>query len=339
MFGGIRFSEFDATNTRKVGKVKEFLNAIDLEISPDIEVFVTASEEGEMVACGGLAGKILKCVAVTPRLRGQGFILTVMTELLKAAYQRGRNELFLFSSPKNREFFEGCGFKFIEQSGTEVMLMENTHNLDGYKDQLTALKKEGECVGSIVMNANPFTLGHRYLVEQAAGKCDWLHVFVVREDASAFKFDDRLRLIREGLAHLKNVTIHEGSDYLISKATFPTYFIKDEGKIDALYSELDLRVFKNHIAPQLGITHRFVGHEPYCVVTNEYNQQMKKVLINNDTSSKIEVIELERLKSGKDAISASRVRALMDEENWDEVQLLVPPTTFEFLKAMPHAGR
>ena len=339
MFGGIRFSEFDANNVRKVNKVKTFLNAIDLEISPDIEVFVTASEEGEMVACGGLAGKILKCVAVTPRLRGQGFILTVMTELLKAAYKRGRNELFLFSSPKNREFFEGCGFKFIEQSGTEVMLMENTYNLQTYKEHLTGLKKEGKTIGSIVMNANPFTLGHRYLVEQAARKCDWLHLFVVREDASAFKFDDRLKLIKQGLSHLQNVIIHEGSDYLISKATFPTYFIKDQGKIDSLHSELDLKVFKNQIAPQLGITHRFVGHEPYCVVTNEYNQQMKQILMTEDTSPKIEVIELERLKSGKDAISASRVRRLLDEEDWDAVQLLVPPTTFEFLKSMPQVGR
>ena len=339
MYGSIRFSEFDSSNTRKVSKVKEFLNAIDLEISPDIEVFVTASEEGEMVACGGLAGKILKCVAVTPRLRGQGFILTVMTELLKAAYKRGRNELFLFSSPKNRDFFEGCGFKFIEQSGTEVMLMENTHNLDAYKEHLQALKKEGKSIGSIVMNANPFTLGHRYLVEQAASQCDWLHLFVVREDASTFKFDDRLRLIREGLAHIDNVTIHEGSDYLISKATFPTYFIKDAGQIDTLYSELDLKVFKNHIAPQLGITHRFVGHEPYCVVTNEYNQQMKRVLMGEGQGDVISVVELQRIQSGKEAISASRVRRLVGEEKWDEVQLLVPPTTFEFLKNMPRLGR
>lgn len=330
-----RFSEFESSNSAKVKQVETFLNSIDLEISPDIELFVTAKEDQEMVACGGLAGKVLKCVAVAPKLRGQGFILKVMTQLLKAAYKRNRNELFLFSDPKNREFFEGCGFKFIDQSGNEAMLMENTRNLEKYKKHLRSLAQPGEKIGSIVMNANPFTLGHRYLVEQSAKKCDWLHLFVVKEDASVFKFQDRLSLIKAGLAHIKNVTIHEGSDYLISKATFPTYFIKDEGKINALHSELDLKVYKHHIAPSLGITHRFVGHEPYCVVTNEYNQQMKRVLTCKDETIAIEVIEIPRLESGEKAISASRVRALVDEGKMDEVKLLVPTSTYDFLESMP----
>ena len=334
MFENIRFNEFEADNSQKLAKVKAFLDKIEVKISPDIEFFVTAHEGREMVACGGLAGKTLKCVAITPRLRGQGFILKVMTHLLKAAYKRGRNELFLFSNPKNRDFFEGCGFRFIEESGGEVMVMENTNNLQLYKEHLQTLRKDGEKIGSIVMNANPFTLGHRYLVEQSAQSCDWLHLFVVREDASVFKFSDRLRLIKAGLKHIPNLTIHEGSDYIISKATFPTYFIKDEGKIDMLYSELDLRVFKNHIAPQLGITHRFVGHEPYCVVTNDYNNQMKRILTQKNETDPIEVIELTRINSDEMPISASRVRKLMDEGKMDEVKLLVPSTTFEFLQTL-----
>ena len=336
MFNEIRFSEFDSMNTRKVKRVKEFLKTINLDFSSDIEVFVVGMENDEIVSCGGLAGNILKCVAVTPRLRGKGLVNLLMTELLKSAFKRGRNKLFLFTNPKNREFFEGCSFKFIEQSGTEVMLMENTHNLDEYKKHLSTFRKDFDSVGSIVMNANPFTLGHQYLVEQAAVNCDWLHLFVVREDASTFKFDDRLNLIRKGLKDFKNITIHEGSDYLISKATFPTYFIKDEGKVDSLYSELDLKVFKNHIAPELGITHRFVGHEPHCVVTHEYNEQMKKVLNNTKTSPAIKLVEFERLKSGNKVISASLVRSLIDQQKWDEAQLLVPSSTLEFLKNMPH---
>ena len=88
MFDEIRFSEFDSTNTRKVKRVKEFLKTIDLDFSSDIEVFVVGMENGEIVSCGGLAGKILKCVAVTPRLRGKGLINLLMTELLKSAFKR-----------------------------------------------------------------------------------------------------------------------------------------------------------------------------------------------------------------------------------------------------------
>jgi [citrate (pro-3S)-lyase] ligase len=184
------------------------------------------------------------------------------------------------------------------------------------------------------MNCNPFTLGHRYLVEQACARSFWVHLFVVKEDASFFSFKDRYRLICEGLAHLKNLTIHEGSDYIISKATFPTYFIKDKKQIDSLFTELDLNIFRNHLAPELGITHRFVGMEPLCVVTNEYNQQMKKILSRPSTSPSIEVVELERIEYKGEPISASRVRRLMQEKNVEEIRHLVPPTTYALIETM-----
>ena len=39
-------------------------------------------------------------------------------------------------------------------------------------------------VGCIVMNANPFTLGHEYLVQYAASRVHKLFVMVVSEDKS-----------------------------------------------------------------------------------------------------------------------------------------------------------
>ncbi len=88
------------------------------------------------------------------------------------------------------------------------------------------------------MNANPFTLGHRHLVEQAAAQCDALHLFVVREDASFFPFSARLEMVRAGVAHLPNVVVHEGSQYIISRATFPAYFLKETGKVQQAWSEI-----------------------------------------------------------------------------------------------------
>lgn len=46
-----------------------------------------------------------------------------------------------------------------------------------------------------MMNANPFTNGHRYLIQQAAAQCDWLHLFLVKEDSSRFPYEDRLDLV------------------------------------------------------------------------------------------------------------------------------------------------
>jgi len=328
----IKFSQFESTNVRRVKRVKEFLDENQLDLSSDIELFVVAMEENKMIACGGLSGKVLKCIAVADERRGEGIILKVMTQLLNAAYNRNQQELFLFSTPKNIKFFKDCGFKLIEECDGEVILMENSKNIENYQKELTKLKKNGDVIGTIVMNANPFTLGHLYLVEEASKRSDWLHLFVVREDASAFKFADRIKLIRQGTAHIKNITIHEGSDYIISKATFPTYFIKDKGMVDELHAKLDLNVFRNQLAPYLGITHRFVGTEPYCKVTNNYNKNMKKILEDkNGKSEPIEVVEIERIEFNEQAISASRVRKLLKEKSYEELRSIVPPSTYEFL--------
>ena len=327
----VSFSRFDSTSVRRVKKVEEFLDSVSLEISPDIETFISAKENGQIVACGGLAGNVLKCIAITPEKRGEGFVLSVMTELLNAANDKGKKELFIFSSPKNRSFFEGCGFHLIQECDNQIILMENSENLSSYKKRLSKYKKDGKKIGSIVMNANPFTLGHQYLVERAASKCEHLHLFVVRENASEFSFTDRLRLIKEGTLHVKNVTVHEGSDYIISKATFPTYFIKDKGEVNEIHAKLDLNIFRNHLAPVLGITHRFVGSEPYCKVTNNYNQNMKKILQEEAQSKPIEVVEIPRIEENSKAISASRVRVVLQESRYDELSKLVPKSTYDFL--------
>lgn len=329
----LSYSEFDISNTRRVIKVKEFLDKNELDMSEDVELFVTIKDNDEMIACGGLSGKVLKFMAVSNERRGEGLILKVMTHLLNAAYSRNRHDLFLFSTPKNIASFKECGFKLIEECDGQIILMENNKNLEHYQEKLLKLKEDGNVIGSIVMNANPFTLGHLYLVEEASKKSDWLHLFVVKEDASEFKFNDRLALIKAGTSHIKNLTIHEGSDYIISSATFPTYFIKDKGMINELHAKLDLNVYRNRIAPYLGITHRFVGSEPYCKVTNNYNLNMKKIL--EDTNSEftpIEVVEIGRVEFADKPISASLVRSLLKEKNYEELANIVPQTTLKFLK-------
>lgn len=284
----VRFSEFDATNERKVTKVKDFLDRNDLVLSDDVELYVTASEEGEMVACGGISGKILKCVAVTPRLRGQRFVLKVIDALLDAAKHRGQEELFLFSAPKNQSYFETHGFKLIEKSGDEVILMENSDNLSKYQKQLFSMRKEGEVIASMIVCDSLVIENGIEQIEHASRECDWLHVFIVCNDGIYDKKSfERLSL---SLKHLPNVTLHENSDYLISKATFPTYFIKDESHISALHAELDLKIFKNHIAPVLGITHRFVTGDGKS--NKIYFDTMKKIFSDNSQNSSIKVIEL-----------------------------------------------
>ena len=179
--------------------------------------------------------------------------------------------------------------------------------------------------GVVVMNCNPFTLGHRYLIEQAAKQVERLFVMVVREDCSLFAYAERKAMVEQGVAHLKNVTVIDGSEYAISQATFPTYFLKRLDDAADTQMLLDLDLFRRHIAPALGATVRFVGTEPTDRLTRRYNELMHEVLAD--------VRETARLEKEGNAVSASRVRKTMEQGDMSTIRQLVPPTTLPYIIA------
>ena len=208
-------------------EVRKLLAANDLELDDQIEVFVVCRSDGRLVACAGLDHYTIKCVAVAEDVRGESLSLELGSEVVQLAAARGQFHLFLYSKPRNLPLFRGWGFYPLVEVPERVVMMENSPvALERYCDSLRAQRRPGEKVGGIVLNANPFTLGHRYLVEQAARACDWLHVFVVKEDASMFSYADRYALVAAGVKGIDNLTLYPGSDYIISRATFPRYFLK-----------------------------------------------------------------------------------------------------------------
>lgn len=179
--------------------------------------------------------------------------------------------------------------------------------------------------GCIVMNCNPFTLGHRYLIEQAAKQVERLYVMVVKEDCSLFAYTERKAMVEQGVADIENVSVIDGSDYAISRATFPTYFLKRLDDAADTQMLLDLDLFRRHIAPALGATVRFVGTEPTDQLTRRYNQLMHEVLKD--------VREINRLEKDGNAVSASRARKAMEEGDMNTIRQLVPPTTLPYIIA------
>lgn len=179
--------------------------------------------------------------------------------------------------------------------------------------------------GVVVMNCNPFTLGHRYLIEQAAKQVERLYVMVVREDCSLFAYTERKAMVEQGVADIENVSVIDGSDYAISRATFPTYFLKRLDDAADTQMLLDLDLFRRHIAPALGATVRFVGTEPTDQLTRRYNQLMHEALKD--------VRETDRLEKDGNAVSASRVRKAMEEGDMNTIRQLVPPTTLPYIIA------
>ena len=304
---------------RMAARYKDFLSICGLRDEADADVIALMTDDDlNIVACGARAGKTLKQFAVSPDCEGGGACAEVLSVLIDDAMQRGIWRLFLCTKPKNRAMFASMGFEPIV-STADAVLMENRRN--GFSDFLASIPRhDGDC-GAVVMNCDPFTKGHLHLVEYAAAHCGTLYLFVVSESGSLFSPAERFDMVKKGVAHIKNCEILQSDAYLVSRETFPAYFIRDERHADAVKADLDVELFRTRIAPALHITKRFVGEEPFSPTTRAYNERMKELL----PQSGIELCEIPRLG----AISASRVRSLIREGRIEETKDLVPETTYE----------
>jgi len=207
--------------------------------------------------------------------------------------------------------------------------LEKDETLQAYLKNLNKLREDNiaaKNIGAVVVNCNPFTNGHKYLIEKASEMVDFLYIFVVEENKSFFSFDDRKNLVEKGTSHLKNVQVLPSGHFIISSFTFPGYFTKEEiaPEID---SSFDVEIFGKYVCPALNITTRFVGTEPNCQITKAYNSSMKEIL----PFYNVELIELERFEYNELPISATSVRKLLEEKQFHEIQKIVPTTTYTFL--------
>ena len=290
------------------------------------EEFVLLWEGDDLAATGSRQGNILKYLAVDPGHQGEGLLATLITALHQEAFAQGYRHLFLYTKPANEHLFRDLMFYPVAATD-KVLLMEDKP--DGVQSFLNTLPVEtcDGIVGAAVMNCDPFTLGHRYLVESAAKECDKFYVFVLSEDRGHFSAADRLAMVKAGTADLKNVTVLPTGPYLISAATFPTYFLKDRDGAEQVQCLLDIAIFCKYFAPHFGIQRRYVGTEPLSPMTNKYNGALKA----NLPGKGIEVREIPRLEKAGAPVSASAVRKALESNDWEALRSLVPPTTFDHL--------
>lgn len=314
------------TTPRQRQRIEAFLKHNALRIDDMNYYAAVLDDDGEMIAGGGLKDDVIKCVAVDDAHKGEAIANMLVSHLISHANQEGYGCIKLFTKPKNRQLFESLSFRLLAEA-PEAILMET--GIGGISNTVEALKKikdNGER-GVVVMNCNPFTLGHRYLIEQAAKQVERLYVMVVREDCSLFAYTERKAMVEQGVTDIENVSVIDGSDYAISRATFPTYFLKRLDDAADTQMLLDLDLFRRHIAPALGAKVRFVGTEPTDELTRRYNELMMESL------GKDHVVQIPRLENGGMAVSASRVRRAMESNSLKEAAQLVPPTTLPYIIA------
>lgn len=189
------------------------------------------------------------------------------------------------------------------------------------------IKPDYKKVGCIVMNCNPFTLGHKYLVETAAKEVEYLYLFVVEENKSFFSFEDRFNMVKRGVQEFENVCVLPSGNFMISAMTLPGYFKKDYLQEVVIDATEDLTIFATKIAPTFHITVRFAGEEPNDKFTKQYNKAMEMEL----PKYQIQFIEIPRKQVEHIPISATNVRNFLKQQDFDKIKKLVPETTYDYL--------
>jgi [citrate (pro-3S)-lyase] ligase len=318
--------------SRDIESARRLIESQQLRFEEPFDDLIGIHEEGQLVAAAARSGFVLKMFAIDEAHQGGALLGTLATELVRLGRAEGHETFFVFTRPEHVGAFEQLNFRLLASDGP-VALLEYGGGLEAYLAAHAHLRRPGRN-GAVVVNGNPFTLGHLYLVETSARQVDTLYLFVVTEEGSVFPFAVRYRLAEQSTFHLPNVVVLETSRYAVSAAVFPSYFLKRRDEAALAQMRIDLRLFGAHLAPAFGITARFVGHEPYSETTAAYNQVMAEVLPEYGVA----LVEIPRRRDEGGFISATRVRDALARRDFENLAALVPAPTLAFLRSPESAA-
>lgn len=333
-----RYEFLDLENPYDIKLVSKFLDeqGYDYKVDEVDKTLILFNLNNVIIGTGSLKNQTLKFVVVAEKFRESTAFPLIVSNLSDEILQNNKR-CFVFTKPETSKLFEGLGFREIARAEPLFSVLEFGFNsIDNYQDYLRSVKLETKTdnVAAIVVNCNPFTLGHQFLIEKAASESELLYLFVVEEDLSSFPFLIRMEIIKKGIAHLKNVVVLGTGPYIVSGAIFPNYFLKCESwdLISQKQAEIDVKIFANYIVPILNIKKRYVGTENYCKTTKAYNESMKQIL----PTVGCDVIEVNRKAVGSSDnipnwISASKVREAIKEGRLEDVMYFLPEVTKDFL--------
>ena len=305
-------------------EVRQFLEQFKLYYEDDIDETIVIRENGKIIATASTSHNIIKCIAIDPNHQGRNLLATLMTEMIKRLALKEITHYFVYTKDDQADLFKSLGLKKIVQT-IDVALLEGgdtiTHKLKNLKETYQLSNKPK---AAIVVNANPMTKGHYHLIETVSKEHQEVLVFVVSEERSIFPFEARLNIVKEACQSLENVIVVPTLDYLVSYATFPKYFMKNESKIREEHALIDVLIFKEYYMKIFNIQERYVGEEPLSPMTAMYNQTMKKYLNN-----RFHIIPRKTLNNTP--ISASTVRKLLRKNGLEAVKPYVTTSTYQYL--------
>ncbi len=313
-------------------RIEVFLSNFDLGLSYRDETYFI-EEENQIIATISLDGHIIKGLAIDESYRGLNLTGELVSEAIRVMTSKGLYSYHVFTKSIYTDIFQSLGFRLLADTG-KVAFMEG--GIDTIDSVVNGIKKRIEVhfgielskhdIGCVVVNCNPMTLGHYQLIEKASKEHEFLIVFVVETDESVFTFKERFSLVYLGLKEFHNILVLPSTSYIVSKSTFPSYFLKELDEREREHAKLDALIFMNYFIPLLNIKKRHVGGETDLVMV-AYNQILKDTL-------KDHLQAIERFTEAGVTISASLVRKLMKEQKYDEALRYVPKAIRPLLKGI-----
>lgn len=316
-------------------RIISFLAEFGLRYENNVDQTIYIEDESGIIATVSASKYIIKCLAVKPEYRSENLAVTLVGEMIKRFHAADIYYYQIFTKLEYREMFLSLGFRPVLETEKIAVMEGGEGDINSCIEKMRVQMKYNLGMDSIsgssdiacaVINGNPFTNGHLKLVEYAAARHKYVLVFVVEEDSSYFTFKERYAMAYLSLKPLNNVLVLPSSQYIVSKATFPGYFLKTADETTSQYAKYDAMIFEKYFIPQLGIRKRYVGSETADYM-RIYNQTLQSVL-----GDKLEIVP--RFEEHGEVISASSVRSLIKEGKINEALQFIPRNNYSVFKAI-----
>jgi len=319
-------------DTVEYNNAVKLINSNGLNFSGDVDFLWGFFCNNKLKGICGYQYNVIKYLVVDVQYQGENISSKLLTSVTNEMFDSGIEDIYVYTGRCNLQKFKNMGFEEVYSTSKTSLLEGGKANISSFLEEIknskTYIKNHEGDISSIVMNCNPFTEGHRFLIEKASEENNLVVVFILEEDRSYFSFEERFEMVKKGTYDLSNVLVVPSSKYMISSATFPSYFLKEENLKNEEYMDLDLKIYSKIICPSLKMKTRYVGEEADFNITKKYNKKMKEILEKNGIDVKI----VFRKEANGKAISASKVRKSIKENKFEEIKNLVPNTTYEYIK-------
>lgn len=195
------------------------------------------------------------------------------------------------------------------------------------KNKVHSVSGQVNIAGSVAVNCNPITKGHEHLINYARSKVNHLYVLVIEDEHTEVSFRHRFSMVKAVFGEMEGISVLRGGRYVCTEYIAPEYFDKEGNNLENVDFSLESFYFGEYIAPTLGISKIFLGEEPVCKITKQYNRHMAKVMPKYG----IELSVIPRIRDAEgDVISASFLRRLIKEKKLEKIEKIMPKAAFDY---------